>query len=175
MKKLSLLLFAVIFVFAGCSKSDDILLDDNDNHQLKSADKGAGYTEQFYFYPGPVYDEDGNLLGNDYWLPVICDGTEIDYLLGDGESLKVHVIIHYKNGEMVWGKYLVSGSLTSENTGETFAIHEANKFQFGADGLPYLLTHTNAIGDRGTHYVFSAKFIYEDGSWEDVKAMCVPD
>ena len=147
----------------------------NDNLQFKSADKGAGYTEQYYFYPGPVYDEDGNLLGNDYWLPVVCDGIEVDHLLGDRESLKVHVIIHYKNGEMEWGKFLVSGgSLKSENTGETFAIHESNKLQFGDDGLPYLITHTNAIGDMGTHYIFSAKFIFEDGSYEDVKAMLVP-
>jgi hypothetical protein len=176
MKTLSFFLLVVIFVFAGCSKNDDILLQTNDDLQLKSAEKGAGYTEQFYF--SPAYE--------DYYLEVICDGETVDVLHGDGESLTVHGIIHYKNGEMQWGKWLVKGSLTSESTGVTFTIHEQNRGMFDKeDDFYYLITRTNAIGDDGTHYLFSAKFIWpvdeyegivwENGTWEDLRAKCVPD
>lgn len=176
MKKIAFFILAVAQILMGCSKTSDFPMGNDEDLQLKSAEKGAGYTEQFYFNPG--YE--------DYFLEVICDGETIDVLHGDGESLTVHAIIHYKNGEMQWGKWLVKGSLTSEVTGVTYTMHEQNKGQFDKeDGFYYLINHTNAIGDDGTHYLFSCKFIWpvdeyegivwENGTFEDLKVKCVPE
>jgi hypothetical protein len=176
MKKIVFIILAASLILLGCTKTDDFPVGNDEELQLKSAEKGAGYTEQFYFNPG--YE--------DYYLEVICNGETVDVLHGDGESLTVHGIIHYKNGEMQWGKWLVQGSLTSESTEVTYKVHEQNKGMFSKeDDSYYLLSHTNAVGDDGTHYLFSAKFIWpvdeydgivwENGTFEDMKARCVPD
>lgn len=168
MKTLSFLLFVVIFAFAGCSKNDDILLQTNDDLQLKSAENG-NYTEQFYFNPGP----------EQYYLPIICDGQEVDALYGDENGVTVHVIIHYKNHEFDWDKMIVKGNLTSETTGETFTTNEFQKSEFNEEGRYSITFHTNAIGNMGTHYLISATVLWNsdftDLEWIDIKAMCVPN
>ncbi len=181
MKTLKILFLGIVLILSGCTKSDDFSVGSNNDLQLKSAENGSGYTEQFYFNPGPVYDEQGNVIGNDYWCPVICDGVEVDYLVGDGGGLSAHAIIHFKDGEMQWGKWLVQGSLTSELTGEKFIIHETNKGEFDKEeGFYYLLTHTNAIGDKGTHMLLSSKFLWptspdDVGEYLELNAKCVTD
>jgi hypothetical protein len=177
MKTLRFLLVAAFLVMiSGCTKTDEMSAADL---ALKSAENG-NYTEQFYWHPGPIYDEDGNFIGNEYWAPIICDGVEVDYLYGDGENLTVHAIIHYKNFKPVWGKFLVKGNLTSTLTGETFAIHEWN-FQDPPeeeDGIYIIRTRTNAIGDKGTHYIFYGIWTFSeaDGINLDIlTAKCVPE
>lgn len=175
MKKIAFLILAVTLIFMGCTKNEDFPMGNDEELQLKSADNG-NYTEQFYFNPGPL----------DYFLDVMCEGQSVDNLKGDGISLTVHALLHFKNGEMQWGKWLVKGKLTSQTTGETFIIHETNKGDFEKEnGAYYLITHTNAIGDNGTHYLFSGKFIFpedmndpnwiENGTWEWFDARCVPE
>lgn len=169
MKNIFLLIIVLAMTALGCNKNDDIVNELNAN-QLKSSETNNGYTEQFYFYPSG---------GDEYGLPVICNDEEIDYLIGDGAGLKAHAIIHYKNGEFAWGKWLAKGTLTSQSTGETFKISEANKGQFDSNGKYYLTFHTNAIGDKGTHYIFSGKLLWaeeggiDDGEFIVEKAMCV--
>ncbi len=165
MKKLAFIILGATILFLGCTKSDDLLY--NEDVQLKSFDNG-NYTEQFYFNP---------MGAEEYILPVICDGEEVDLLVGDGVGLTVHVIIHYKNGEMQWGKWFVKGELTSATTEESFTINETNKGQFDENGDYYLMFHTNAIGNMGTHYLFSGKFLWDgsllEGEYIIDKAMCV--
>lgn len=171
MKRFFQFMVVVLFI-TGCTKTDDLSEVDP---TLKSAENG-NYTEQFSF--SPAYEE--------YYLEVICDGEIIDILHGDGMGLKGHAILHYKNGEMQWAKFMVKGSLTSETTGVTYNIHEQNRGEFDKDeGFYYLIAHTNAIGDDGTHYIVSVKFIWpideyegivwDNGTWEYKKAMCVPN
>jgi len=161
MKTFSFLLFVVIFVFAGCSKNDDILLETNDDLQLKSADtktvtsRTTGYGE----------------------MPLTCDGVEIDYIIG---SFDYHWVDHYKNGELQWTIYNSRGTVTS-SSGENFIVQDAGKFDLSKKG-PYLW-HSNARGDKGTHLIFSGfvtfTVISEDPpvveyNIEWTKTMCVP-
>ena len=171
MKTFVCVAMGIMLIFTGCSDPDLITSGDNDAQLLKSASKGTGYTEQFYKISGE----------DDYWLPVICNGVEVDYLVGDGIGLTAHVITHYEYGEKKWMKVLISGSITSVSTGETFVIHESNRHRIDKEeGYWYIISNTNALGDQGTHYVFSAKYIYasdpeEEDTLEDVRAMCVPE
>ena len=169
MKTISLIFLTFFFISLGCSESDDLQSNFNDELQLKSVENG-NYTEQFYLHP---------MGGEEYYLPVICDGVEVDVLVGDGVGLTVHVLIHYKDGVMQWGKWIVQGQLTSESTTETFTIHEVNKGQFDENGDYYLTFHTNAIGNMGTHYLLKGKFLWDgsllDGEYIMEKAMCVPN
>ncbi len=168
MKKIAFLFLAFIFISMGCTKSDDFPEQNMPDNELKSAEKGKGYTEQFYFNPG-----DGQ-----YWLPVICDGVEVDYLGGAGSNLSVHGILHFKDGEYQWGKWLVKGTIMSQSTGEIFKIHETNKGYLDDEGSDYLISRTNAVGDQGTHYIFSGVWKWpadpkEEGYWVDMKAKCI--
>lgn len=134
MKKLSFLLFAVIFVFTGCSKNDDILLETSDNAQLISADtKSVSYRDT---------DAHGEML-------LTCDGKEIDYLIG---SFDFHWVEHYKNGELQWMMYSTKGTVTS-SCGENFIIQDIGKIDKSKKG-PYIW-HSNACGDNGTELILS--------------------
>jgi hypothetical protein len=163
MKTFSFLLFVVIFVFAGCSKNDDILLETNDDLQLKSADTKT------------ISSKVTNGYGE---MPLTCDGVEIDYLMG---SFDYHWVEHYKNGELQWMMYTSKGTVTSSG-GENFIVQDVGKFDKSKKG-PYLW-HSNARGDKGTHLIFSGvvtfTVISEDPlvieyNIEWTKTMCVPN
>ena len=93
-------------------------------------------------------------------MPIICDEKVVDVLIGDGKNVKVHVISHYKNHEFDWDKMIIKGTLTSETTGETFKTNEFQKSEFNDEGRYSITFHTNAIGDKGTHYLISATVLW---------------
>ena len=159
MKTLSFLLFVVIFVFAGCSKDDDIPEVKNNELQLKSAENRTYITKDYL---------------NHAEIPLTCDGVEIDWLVGE---LEYQYIDHYNNGEWDWWIYTAQGEITS-TSGETFAIKEIGKVNKSKKG-DYLF-HSTINGDKGSHLILSGSVVVlsEDPPTYDIvfdKAMCVPD
>ena len=75
MKKIALLFTAFILIFSGCEKTDDLTDQQMPDRQLKSGDNK---TINSYFSPNAM----------DYFTPIICEGEVVDFLEGDGESLR---------------------------------------------------------------------------------------
>jgi hypothetical protein len=83
-----------------------------------------------------------------YWLPVYVDGVMVDEL---GGSVSWHVIIHYKDGNMITVFEKISDILiTSSKTGEVFTGSEVDR-QYALDQLG--IWHFNLRGNQGTHYI----------------------
>ena len=101
-----------------------------------------------------------------WYLPVYCDGVQVDYLTG---SVSVHWIdIITKNGV----KYTShgKGEAVSSETDETFDIHEIDHGNY-SNGIGIL--HANLIGSKGTHYITKMTFNVWTGTLLTVeKAIC---
>jgi len=78
-------------------------------------------------------------------MEVICNGTQIDLLSGDGFTMR-----YVEHGGFLWYKLFANNAtFTSEWTGEVFKIQEVDTHT--EDGLIYW--HYNAIGNMGSHYI----------------------
>jgi len=84
-----------------------------------------------------------------YWQPVYCDGVNVDNLTG---TVTYHVVIHYKNGNMISENVHYTGVVQSSNTTEEFKLSEVDK----VDDINGIISwHFNLIGNQGTHYIGS--------------------
>jgi hypothetical protein len=162
MKTLTVLLFGIILIIAGCDKQNDFYLDNTSEPELKSANSR---TINFEMPPG-------------YATPIICDGEVVDYLeVGEdgvgGENLYAHATAHIIDGKFVWAIVHTKGTLTSQSTGEIFKINETNKVTFDEnEEIASLLVRTHARGDKGTHVI-----MFFDVDWENkifllLKSIC---
>ncbi len=79
-----------------------------------------------------------------YWSPVYCGDELVDVL--SGGAIRVHYVVHYKDGAFQWETDQLKGEVTS-STGETFRIREVDKYYF-ADNW-FVTWHYNLIGDKG--------------------------
>ncbi|HKI89643.1 MAG TPA: hypothetical protein VKA38_11495 [Draconibacterium sp.] len=84
-----------------------------------------------------------------YWLPVYCDGEQVDELSGGT------LLIHYTRR---WVPYVIykeidqiKGEVTSSATGEVFKIRETDKW-LGTIDSQTITCHFNLAGNQGTHY-----------------------
>lgn len=84
---------------------------------------------------------------NGYFLPIICNGTNVDYLVGD---FSYHVELHYVNGIPIWQQGQARGELTS-SAGEVFKLKETDK-KHNCNGCSMTLNY-NLIGNKGNHYI----------------------
>jgi len=139
MKKTIYLSLVVFLFILGCSKSDDSSINQDEN-LLKS-----GIVERNYpmVTTGIIY------------IPVICDGGEIDKLKG---SLDIfcRMFGYYDAAGKFHGEWKVQtfeGNLTSTNgSGEVFAVKGSRKID--VINTDYTL-RANIKGDKGTHYILS--------------------
>ena len=162
MKTLTVLLFGVILIIAGCDKQNDPYLDKSSEPELKSA---KSRTINFEMPPG-------------YATPIICDGKEVDYLeVGDdgvgGENLYGHATMHIVDGKFVWAIVHTKGTLKSQLTGEIFKINETNKVTFNEnEEIASLLVRTHARGDKGTHVIMFFDVDWENKDFVLLKSTC---
>jgi hypothetical protein len=82
-----------------------------------------------------------------YWLPVYVDGIQVDEL---GGSVAWHLILHYKDGNLITVIDRISDILITSSTGEIFTGSEIDR-QYPLDQLG--IWHFNLKGNRGTHYI----------------------
>ena len=84
-----------------------------------------------------------------YVTPIYCEGEiePIDLLSID---VKIHYVVHFKDGEVVWETDQLKGTATSANPGdEIFKYREIDTYL--SKNLIYF--HYNAKGNMGTHYM----------------------
>jgi hypothetical protein len=100
-----------------------------------------------------------------YWIPVYCDGEQVDLLTG---SVIIHHIGHYQKGVWVWGRCQSFGEVVS-STGdppEVFSVKEIANDVLGTGTV-----HVNLQGDQGSHYI--ASFTFDaTGELTLVRAVC---
>lgn len=164
MKTLTILLLGVVFIIAGCSKTDEFREVNMPDNQLKSADSRTINFDMIEFDPTVAYS-----------TPIICDGEIVDYLVEDipGSEITVHVTAHIINGKFVWAKLHCKGTLTSEATGETFKVIDQTKITFDENTeLTSNIYHVHAIGDKGTHVINFFKLDYEAQTYVLIKGIC---
>ncbi len=102
-----------------------------------------------------------------YWVPVYCDGEQIDLLTG---SVMVHHVAHYQKGVWVWGHCQMFGEAVG-STGEVFSVKD-----FARDLQGIGTEHVNLKGDQGSHYIVS--FTFDDATGGElmlVRAVCPGD
>ena len=86
-----------------------------------------------------------------YWQPVVCNGSEIDWLLG---TTTLSGIQHFKDGVAIWEYFRNSGVVNSTVSTEEFRVKEVDKqYVVGNDNPYYVTWHFNLIGDQGSHYI----------------------
>jgi hypothetical protein len=102
-----------------------------------------------------------------YWSPVYCGGELVDYL--EGGVIKVHYVVHYKDGMYKWETDQLKGEVTSV-TGEVFSVSELDKTYFTDHW--YVTWHFNLKGDRGTHYIGAITYSYWTGETTPGMAVC---
>lgn len=93
-----------------------------------------------------------------YWTPVYCGDEIVDNL--SGGVIRVHYVIHYKDGNYQWETDKLKGEVTSQ-TGEVFQIREIDKTYFTDHW--YVTWHYNLIGNWGTHYIGTLTYSYWTG------------
>ena len=90
--------------------------------------------------------------------PIYCEGEVVDVL---SLVVKVHLVIHYKNGEVVWRTDQIKGTGTgTSDTGEKFKYREIDTY-ISENEIYYRF---NAKGDMGTHYM-GTMFVDISGGW----------
>jgi hypothetical protein len=139
MKKIVFFSFLVFLFILGCSKSDEIAVNPNEN-QLKS-----GIIERNY----PM-ETTGKFI-----IPVICDDVEIDRLTGTLEIWCRMFGYYDSTGKFIgqWRVQTFEGTLTSTSgSGEVFNVKGSRKI----DNINTEFTlRANITGSKGSHYILS--------------------
>lgn len=164
MKKLTVLLFSFILIFAGCNKQNDLLPETSTDLQLKSAESKTINFEMQDMFPGWIY-----------YAPLICDGDTVDILEENvpGEEISVHVTAHFIEDKMVWAKLHCKGTLTSKETGEIFKVNDQTRVTFDENmELTSNIYHVHALGDRGTQIMNFYELDYEAQTFVLTKSIC---
>jgi hypothetical protein len=138
MKTLICFSLMAFLVFSGCKKFDNDSAAKPDENQLKAAPKNGSVSWN---------------LSTGYGIPLVCDGEQVGSVFG--WPVDWHIIDHYKNGELEWSIYNVTGSLKNSYTGENFKIQESDKLIWSQGDYTF---HANLMGDQGTHYILSGHF-----------------
>ncbi|HUW93992.1 MAG TPA: hypothetical protein VMV74_12565 [Bacteroidales bacterium] len=104
---------------------------------------------------------------SEYWSPVYCGGIMVDELLGG--TIRVHYVVHYKDGMYQWETDQLKGEITS-STGEVFDIKEIDKTYFTDHW--YVTWTYHLKGDQGTFYIGTITYSYFTGEITYGKTVC---
>jgi len=152
-KTIYFILMGAFLILSGCSKSDDIIPEDNLlESQLKSANTNT--------------IQDKWTITN-YYTALICDGEVVDYVEG---SIDGHFRVHMKDGIPEFAIVNYSGILVSGN-GEVLTVKESLKINFET----YVQTvRWNIKGDNGSHYIGSGYLYWNTWDLVAEKTVCPP-
>ena len=128
---------AFLFV-VGCAKVSNDPGAKPDGNQVKAA---------------PINGSVSYYMSGGYGIPLVCDGVQVGFLFG--WPVDWHVIDHYKDGELEWTMYYVTGTLTNRSTKEVFKIQESDKLIWTSADYTF---HANLMGNQGTHYILFGHF-----------------
>ena len=148
-------------LFLGCSKSDDDLNSDLINSQLKPASENQLNAKSPK--KGTTAHTDSYYTEFDLW----CVDNIMDHISG---TINYHCVMQYENDVLLFMNMTYDGFLTGE-TGEVFRYKEITTFDLSKGGKNSNF-HFNAIGDKGSHFIVSGKYINE-APWIAIdKAIC---
>jgi hypothetical protein len=107
-------------------------------------------------------------IWNAYYIdiPVNCNDQVIDRLSG---TVTIHVINHYKNGDLLWSRQQFDGAVTSQS-GEVFTVKDIFTWDL-SNGL-ICSGHCNIKGSYGTHYILTYIYDGNTDTFSFVKAVC---
>ena len=163
--RIFLLLCLFLSVAAGCSKQDEICDENGSGIQLKSAGN-LTITRQM---------EPSEKAG--LYIPVICDGEIVDYLVADGNTHSVMARFKFEDGNLVRVLLTCKGYLQSQLTGHTYTFMEQDKIWFDGNGnIIKFWGVDNVKGEQGLHFLMICFVLdFDAGTYELQKAMCVPN
>jgi hypothetical protein len=155
MKRVIYFSLVTILILMGCSKSDDLAVNPNEN-QLKSATPD---------HTVPMYYSEAYPSGKLTPIPVMCDGIVIDHLEGKLDAFcRMFGNYHpdYPKGtpgdlahfQSEWMIHNYSGTLTATSgSGEVFNVQGTKKMDMGEMTFTF---HLNIRGSLGNHYILFA-------------------
>lgn len=152
MKKTIYLMLMAFLILLGCSKVNDGLNVNPNENQLKSASTNKVLTAHRW----TSVDE----------FSLWCGDKEIDYGIGSDD---VHCVMQYENDVLLFMNMTFHGSFTGQNTGEVFRYYQEYKYNLSKGDDSY---HFNVIGDKGSHYIVSARFLAVEPWIVIDKAIC---
>jgi len=128
---------------------------------------------------GLAFSQQANAQGKDtktvqgwftsgYWSPIYCGDIMVDEL--SGGLLRVHYVVHYKDGYYKWETDQLKGEVTSELTGEVFQVNEVDKTYFTDHW--YVTWTYHLRGNLGTHYIGTITYSYFTGEITVGKTFC---
>ena len=138
MKKMIYFSLMVFLLTMGCAKVTNDPVAKPDANQEKAL---------------PVTGSVSYISSGGYGIPLVCEGVQVGFVFG--WPVDWHVIDHYENGELIWTKYNVTGTLTNRSTKEVFKIQESDKLIWTEADYTF---HANLMGNQGTHYILSGRF-----------------
>jgi len=103
------------------------------------------------------------IVGNEFDISIVCNNEEVD-ILNFPMYFELRIREHKKNGEFVWGKYLLNNVLyTSKITGEVFKAQDQEK----ENEKGFFTWRMNLNGNMGHHYII--KMVFETTNWEIIE------
>ena len=147
-------------LFLGCSKSDDDLNSDLINSQLKPASENQLNAKS----PKKVTTVHTDSWATDFDL--WCGDNIVDHLSG---TMNYHCVMQFENDVLLFMNMTYDGFFTGE-TGEVFMFKEITTFDLSKGENSNF--HFNAIGDKGSHFIVSGKYLNEDPWIAIDKAKC---
>lgn len=149
-------------IFLGCSKNDDDLNAVLKDSQLKPASENQLNAKS----PNKVTTAhtDSYYAAFDLW----CGDNIVDHISG---TINYHCVMQFENDVLLFMNMTYNGFLTGYNTGEVFRYKEITTYDLtrsdSSDNF-----HFNAIGDQGSHFIVSGKYLSEE-PWIIIdKAIC---
>ncbi|MDP2069073.1 MAG: hypothetical protein Q8K04_08910 [Lutibacter sp.] len=103
----------------------------------------------------------------DIAFPLWCGDEIVDNISG---TLNYHCVMQFENDVLLFMNMTYYGFFTGE-TGEVFRFKEITTFDL-SKGDENFNFHFNAIGDKGSHFIVSGKYLNEDPWIAIEKAKC---
>jgi hypothetical protein len=148
--KNSIYLVLVAFLIAvGCSKNDDDLNAVLKDSQLKPA------TENQLNAKSPKKETTAHSWLDYANFDLWCGDNIVDHISG---TLNFHCVMQFENDVLLFMNMTYNGFLTGES-GEVFKYKEITTFDLSKNDSSENF-HFNAIGDRGSHFIVSGKYLY---------------
>jgi hypothetical protein len=103
-------------------------------------------------------------IWDDYYIdvPVNCNSEDIDRLYG---SIKVHAVVHFKNGEWIFNNSKFVGEVTSER-GVVYKLQDVWQSEPNSYG------RCRIIGNDGSYLILRYYYDFDTDTFTFLKATC---
>ncbi|MBG0859266.1 MAG: hypothetical protein IQL11_07145 [Bacteroidales bacterium] len=106
-------------------------------------------------------------------IPVICNGTQVDFLTG---TIEAHYVVHFINGEFSFQLSQANGEATStSDSGEVFQLKSHDKIGAQVTSDPYsdlIFCNYVLLGNKGTRYLVSLTWSCSTGEQVVTRIKC---